>query len=51
MIGKSKRNCGFGSIRLFVLLNSGTSFVDCDGNSKSFKECIDILRDGNYTDL
>lgn len=47
--GKLKKSFGFGSIRMYVLLENGVIFVNDKGEKKSFKECIEYLNDGNYS--
>lgn len=45
----AKKSHGFGSIRIQVLMNAHVSFVDGQGNEKNLKDCLDYLKDGNYT--
>ena len=45
---KSKRSNGFGSIRLNILLKNNVVFVNEQGKTQSFEECMKYLKDGNY---
>lgn len=49
MEGKSCRTDGFGSLRLFILMENGVKFVNANGKKQSFEECMLYLEDENYT--
>lgn len=47
--GKHKDRSGFGAIRLYLLIARGVVFVNDKGQTKTFAECMEYLKDENYT--
>ena len=49
LIDKHKKSNGFGSIRLYILQKNNVVFVNEKGVKKNFNECMEYLKDGNYS--